>query len=344
MFQIIHQQSAQILTVVVITIILNLILKPIAHKVALVDKPNARKTHQGVIPLIGGVSIFLACSFSSFVFGDMRSQDLGPIIVASGLFLFLGMLDDQFDIKASVKLLAQMTITFMFVDSTGFQISNFSSLLGAAYSFELGVLSLPFTILAIVGLTNAFNMIDGCDGLAATLAVLAILALLYLGLSNFDLSTQTFLLMLVASLLTFLFFNLSNNLMFKVFLGNGGSLLLGFTVSALLIKFAKSNEIYASTIVLWFVAIPIYDFCAVVVHRLSLKRKIMSADRSHIHHYFLSIGLSHTQTTLVISFLATVILSFGVFMEINYPSLSFFAFVGLFTVYLSIRLLNNRNY
>jgi len=342
MFQIIQQQSVQILIVVVITIVLNLILKPAAHKALLVDKPNARKTHQGVIPLIGGISIFLACSLSLFVFGDMRSQDLLPMIVASGLFLLLGILDDKLDINASVKLLAQITISFLFVASTGFQISNFSSLLGAAYSFELGFLSLPFTILAIVGLTNAFNMIDGCDGLATTLAVLAILALLYLGSSNFELSTQTFLLMLAASMLTFLLFNFSNNSKFKVFLGNSGSLFLGFTVSALLIKFAKGNEIYASSIVLWFVAIPVFDFCAVVVGRLLLKKKIMSADRSHIHHYLLSLGLSHFQTTMAISFIAIVIGGFGVFVEINCPSLSLFSFVGLFMVYLSIRLLTNR--
>jgi UDP-GlcNAc:undecaprenyl-phosphate GlcNAc-1-phosphate transferase len=343
MLQLIQQQSLQILTVVLFTIILNLILKSVAHKVSLVDKPNARKTHQDVIPLIGGISIFLACSLSLFTFDDIPNHDLRTMVVVSGLFLFLGVLDDQFDIKANVKLLTQITISFMFAASTGFQISNFSSLLGVTYSLELGFLSLPFTILAIVGLTNAFNMIDGCDGLAAALAALAILALLYLGSSHFELSTQTFLLMLVASIFTFLLFNFSNNSMFKVFLGDGGSLFLGFIVSALLIKFAKGNETYASSIVLWFVAVPVYDFCTVVVRRLLLKRKIMSADRSHIHHYLLSLGLSHFQTTMVILCMAIVIWCFGVFLEANYPSLSLLAFVGLFAVYLSLRLLNRRN-
>ena len=132
----------------------------------------------------------------------------------------------------------------------------------------------------------------------------------------------------------------SNNPARKIFLGDGGSLFLGFIVSVFLIKFAEGNKTYNSSIVLWFVAVPVYDFCAVVVRRLLLKRKIMSADRSHIHHYLLSFGLSHFQTTMVVLLLAITLLCLGVFLEANYPSLSLFTFIGLFTVYLSFRLLN----
>ena len=343
MFQLIQQQAAQLLTVAVLTLVLSLILRPIAHKLSLVDTPNARKNHQNVIPLIGGICIFLACGLSLFVFGATQNQDLRPLVVAASLFLFLGVLDDQFDFKASIKLLAQITISFMFISSTGLQISNFGSPFGLVHSFELGVLSLPFTILSIVGLTNAFNMIDGCDGLAASLAVLAILALLYFGSSHFEFSMQFFLLMLVASIFVFLFFNFCNNPALKVFLGDGGSLFLGFIVAVSLVKFAEGNQTYSPSLVLWFVAVPIYDFCAVVARRLLLRRKIMSADRSHLHHYLLSFGLSHFQTTMVIFFTGTALLCLGAFLEVNYPSLSLFAFVGLFTVYLSLRLLNRRN-
>jgi UDP-GlcNAc:undecaprenyl-phosphate/decaprenyl-phosphate GlcNAc-1-phosphate transferase len=137
-----------------------------------------------------------------------------------------------------------------------------------------------------------------------------------------------------------LLFNFSNNPARKIFLGDGGSLFLGFIVSVFLIKFAEGNKTYSSSIVLWFVAVPVYDFCAVVVRRLLLQRKIMSADRSHIHHYLLSFGLSHFQTTMVVLLLAITLLCLGVFLEANYPSLSLFTFIGLFTVYLSFRLLN----
>ncbi len=338
----IDQQLPQIFTVILLAIVLNFLLKPLAHKILLIDRPNYRKLHQNNTPLIGGICIFLACGLSLFVFGDLRGQDLRSLIISAGLFLFLGVLDDQFDLTARVKLLTQVTISFLFVASTGLQISSVGNPFGLQYSFELGFLSLPLTIFAIVGLTNAFNMIDGCDGLAASLSVLSILALLCFGTSHFDLLTQKFLLMLVASLFVFLFFNFSNNPSLKLFLGDGGSLFLGFVVSVLLVKFAEGNEIHRPSMVLWFVAIPVYDFSAVVVRRLLLKRKIMSADRSHLHHYLLSFGFSHFQTTMAILVTAITLLGLGAFLEANYPSLSLFAFVGLFTVYLSLRLLFHR--
>ena len=343
MFQLIQQQAAQILTVALMTIMLGIILRPIAHKMSLADMPNARKNHQNVTPLIGGICIYLACGLSSFVFGDMPGQDLRTLFVATSLFLLLGVLDDLFDLKASVKLLSQVTISYMFIASTGLHVTNFGVFFGLGNAFEFGFLSLPFTILAIVGLTNAFNMIDGCDGLAASLVGLAILALLYFGSSQFEFLTQIYLLMLVMSIFVFLFFNFSNNPALKIFLGDGGSLFLGFIISVSLVEFAKGNETYSPSMVLWFVAIPVYDFCAVVARRLMLRRKIMSADRSHIHHYLLSFGLSHFQTTMLVLFAAITLLCLGVFLEVNYPSLSLFAFVGLFTFYLSLRLLNRRN-
>lgn len=343
MLQLIQQQAVQILTVVLLTIVLCLILKPIAHKLSLVDVPNARKNHRNATPLIGGMCIFVACGLSLFIFGDMQGRDLRPLFVAASLFLVLGVVDDQFDVKAKTKLLAQVTISFVFIISTGLEVSNIKSLFGSTHSYELGFLSVPLTIFAIVGLTNAFNMIDGCDGLAASLAGLAFSAMLYFGLTQFEFPTQNFLLILSASVLVFLFFNFSNSPKLKVFLGDGGSLFLGFIISVSLVKFADHNANFNSSMVLWFVAVPVYDFCAVVARRMLLRRKVMSADRSHIHHYLFSFGLTHFQTTMVVFFTATTLLCLGAFLETNYPSLSFFAFIGLFTVYLSLRLLNRRN-
>ncbi|MDA9010031.1 undecaprenyl/decaprenyl-phosphate alpha-N-acetylglucosaminyl 1-phosphate transferase [bacterium] len=322
--------------------VLSLILAPVAHKLSLLDKPTERKNHQNVTPLVGGICIFLACGLTLFVFDDMPGQLLRPVVVAAALFLFLGVLDDQFDFKASVKLLAQVTISFVFISSTGLQITDLGSPFGLAHSFELGALSVPFTVIAIVGLVNAFNMIDGCDGLAAGLAALALLAILYFGSTHLEFFTENFLLILVVSLTTFLFFNFVNNPRLKIFLGDGGSLFLGFTISVCLVDFAEGNEQHSPSTVLWFVAVPIYDFVAVVARRLLLKRNIMAADRSHLHHYLLSFGLSHFQTTMTILFAAISLLCLGVFLEADFPSLSLVAFIGLFTVYLLLRLLDHR--
>lgn len=343
MLQLIQQESSQMPTLVLFMIVLILILKRVANKVSLIDKPSARKYHQTATPVIGGICIFLACGLSLFIFGQMRGHDLQLLFATSSLFLLLGVLDDQFDIKASVKLLVQVTVSYMFIDVTGLQVTNVGVPFGLPNVFEMGFLSLPFTILAIVGLTNAFNMIDGCDGLAASLAGLTILALLCFGSSQFEFFKQIFFLTLFVCILVFLPFNFSNNPGLKIFLGDGGSLFLGFIISVSLVEFAEGNETYSPSMVLWFVAVPVYDFCAVVARRLLLQRKVMSADRSHIHHYLLSFGLSHFQTTMLILFTAITLLCFGAFVETNYPSLSLFSFVGLFVVYLSLRLCDHRN-
>lgn len=341
MLQLIQQHWPQILFVVLLTSVLSFVLIPFAYKISLIDKPSTRKIHQNDTAPIGGICILLACGLSLIVFDDLRGHDLRALFFFGSLFLVLGVLDDYFDLRASVKLLTQVTISFMFLASTGLKISTFGSLFGLSYPIELGFLSTPFTILAIVGLTNAFNMIDGCDGLAASLVTLALLGLLYFGSSHLEFSMQFFLLTLVASVVVFLVFNFSNNPRLKIFLGDGGSMFLGFVVSGFLVKFAESNTTYNPSLVLWLVAVPIFDFLAVVARRLLLKIKIMSADNSHLHNYFLSLDLSHFQTTMIILVMAIALLCLGGFLEVHVPSLSLFAFIGLFTIYLLLKLITN---
>ena len=160
------------------------------------------------------------------------------------------------------------------------------------------MLSIPFTVLAIVGLQNTFNMVDGCDGLAASLVLVSLLALIFVAPEVLSELSRKILLVLSSSILVFLFFNFSNSKGLKAFLGDGGSLSLGFIVAASFVEFSASNTLYDPSLVLWFAAIPIMDFCTVIVRRTLLKRKIMAADRSHLHHLLLSLGLSHLQITV----------------------------------------------
>lgn len=337
------QHSSKILMAGLFTLVLTLIIRPLVTKIGLLDKPNVRKSHDRNTPLAGGICIFLSSALALLIFNDSWDQDFRNLFLAASSFLVLGALDDHFDFKAKVKLLAQVIISFVFVVSSGLEVSSIGNFFGYGRSFELGFLSIPFTLFAIVGLTNAFNMIDGCDGLATSLVALAILALSYFGSNHFGYSINLFLLVLLANLSVFLFFNFSNNPKLKVFLGDGGSLFLGFTVAVLLVKFADGNQTHNPTMVLWFVAVPVYDLLAVVLRRLSLQRKIMIADKSHLHHWFLSIGLSHLQTTMIIHVMAVALLCLGVLIETSYPSLSLFAFVGLFAVFLSIRSFGTKN-
>jgi UDP-GlcNAc:undecaprenyl-phosphate GlcNAc-1-phosphate transferase len=337
--QAVYQNLDAVIAASLSSTVLLLLLRPLAIKASFVDTPNDRKTHQGQIPLTGGISTFFSSFLIFWIFFDTFTLGLNVLLICSGLFLLLGALDDKFDLRASTKLFLQAAIAMAFIISTGFHVTNLGSPFGFSGSLGLATLSIPFTLLAIVGLVNAINMIDGCDGLAASLVIVSLLALLILGPEGLSHPTQHFLLAVTASLVAFLFFNFSKNESLKTFLGDGGSLFLGFVVAASLVEFSASNTLYDPSIVLWFAALPIFDFCTVIARRMLLKRKIMAADRSHLHHLLLSWRLSHFQTTTLIFLAAVAVLLFGVFVTSNHSSLSFWSFLALFILYLSIRML-----
>lgn len=314
-----------------------LLLRRLAIKVSLLDSPYKRNFHQDQTPLIGGISIFLSSLLTSFIFFEAISSDLLTLILCGGLMLILGVIDDRFDLPASKKLFFQTLIALTFIIVTDCTINNLGAPLGFSSSLELGLLSVPFTLFAIVGLTNAFNMIDGCDGLASSLIIIALLALLIFESSELNDSNHLLLLIFASNLIVFQFFNFSKNENTKVFLGDGGSLFLGFIVAINLVKFVNKNTLYDPSIALWFTAVIIFDFCAVIVVRKLKRRKMFAADRSHIHHLLLSLGLSHFQTTALISAAAVVLLLFGVIVTTNQPSFSFWSFLALFFLYLSFR-------
>lgn len=338
MIQFIYQNQDVVIFASLLTAVLSLSLRPLAIKTSFLDTPNERKTHQGHIPLTGGISIFLSSALTLLIFFETFSTDFVALFVCAISMLALGIVDDKFDLPAFTKLFVQCAIALIFITSSNFTVSNLGTPLGFSGPLELGLLSVPFTLLAIVGISNAFNMIDGCDGLASSLVIISFLALLTFGAKGLSDPTRFLLLVVFFCLVVFLFFNFSNSGNLKVFLGDGGSLSLGFIVAASFIEFSGSNKLYDPAIVLWFAAVPIFDLCAVIVRRKLLKRKITAADRSHIHHLMLSFGLSHFQTTALISAVAVALLFFGVFITSHHPSLSVLSFFAFFLLYLSIRM------
>ena len=314
-----------------LTVFLILVLRPLAIKASFTDIPTARKMHQGQIPLTGGISIFFATCMTLVIFYETLPLDTITLLACAGLSLLLGAVDDKFDLRAVKKLILQTTIVLLFIISTGHVVTSLGFM-------ELGVFSFPFTVFAIVGVINAFNMVDGCDGLAASLVIISLLALMFVAPEGWSDPTRQILLVLSSSIFVFLFFNFSNSKGPKAFLGDGGSLCLGFIVATSLVEFSASNTHYDPSVVLWFVAIPILDFCTVIVRRKLLKRKIMAADRSHLHHVLMAWGLSHLQTTALTSLAALALLLFGLFVASNHPNISFWFFVALFLFCLSTRM------
>ena len=176
-------------------------------------------------------------------------------------------------------------------------------------------------------------MIDGIDGLAGSLVLVAILGMFFSNMFNESFIITNILLSIAAALFPFLIFNIASYPKLKVFLGDGGSLFLGYLVAWALIYSAENISNFAPSFALWCVLIPLFDFFCVVIIRIIEKRSLIEADRDHIHHLLEILGLSKKITMIAIIFSALVMLIFGLYIEKYYPTWSFTLFFFHFTVF-----------
>lgn len=299
------------------------------YRLGLLDEPAPRKTHRGAIPLTGGIAIFLTMLLGIFTL-DIPLYTSGCLAIASMVFL-LGVFDDVRHINAWARLLIHYSAGTLLATWGGVAIHNVGNLL-AMGDIPLLLLTAPLTALSVAGLCNAYNMIDGIDGLAASAAALPLLALYMLALKAGHPMAHTLLLMLVP-LAVFLLFNLGpkNRLMPKMFLGDSGSVTLGFLVTASLVYFSQGeNAVIRPVTALWLVTVPLMDMLATMLRRLKHDRKLMEADRSHLHHTLQDLGLGTRQTLVVLLIWATACASLGLALEAVPPYLSLFCYFLVF--------------
>jgi len=212
-------------------------------------------------------------------------------------------------------------------------------------SIYLNSFSIIFTILAVSGLTNAFNFLDGIDGLVIMQSIISLLSIFifsYLAIGDYFLTN--FHISLIIILLVLLFFNLGLISRYKIFLGDSGSLLLGFIISFLLIYYSQVVVIIQYPIlVVWIVAFPIIDFISTVARRFLNNRSPFKPDKTHFHHLLLNVGLKKINILFLVS-LYSILLSIIGFVITNYfnatLSLLFFLFFCLMHIMMSIRLSN----
>lgn len=309
-----------------------LVFVPICKHFGIVDKPDKRKVHVGNIPLVGGFCIFLTSLIAvTYVqsFGYLSLLILGT----GSLIMVIGIVDDLADVSPKIRLLLQLVITAATAHFFGLQITTLGTLFGLPFTVELGIFSLPFTVIFVVGLTNAFNMIDGCDGLAGSLSFLAICAISLLSFQPSEPEMSLLLLSLGAASFVFLWFNIPAVFTFKVFLGDGGSLFLGYAISWMLIYSFERVKSMEPSLALWIILIPLFDFLYVFITRLKVGRSIIQGDRSHLHHCLISLGFTHQKTTALIFMMSLLLLMVGLFFERVYPSLGLPIIGLLFILY-----------
>lgn len=323
------------LVIFITSFILIVLLRPLAIKIKLVDFPNKRKKHVGNIPLIGGICIFLTLFLACFLIDfNMFSKIL---MCASFLILIQGIWDDFMDLKAKTKILFQTFLTAIIIYISGVKLHSFGFVFGGLEPFELGFLSIPITLISVVGLTNAINMMDGIDGNAAIMILIAIMGILYFALNEKDFININFLLSIAVAILPFLIFNISPIPNMKIFLGDSGSLFLGFTISWLLIYSVENMKYFSPSFALWCVGLPLFDFFTVIIIRILDKRPLMTSDREHFHHFLIEAGLSKNLIQILTIILGLLFLLIGINLEINAPGLSFSLFCICFLFYATLR-------
>ena len=317
-------------------VILLILFDILAPKLRLLDKPNLRKKHIGNIPLIGGLIIYF--NILIFIFYFNTSGFMTTIMFTSFILILLGALDDAVELGVVFRLVTQL-ICCLIVIGSGLMINNIGDYM-LLPKIEIGILSIAFTVFCVIGLTNSFNFIDGVDGLCSSLALTSILSVLLISVINNThvyLVDFEYLFLICFTILFFIIFNISKYK--KIFLGDSGSMFLGFFVSWILIMTSQSDkQIIHPVLTIWCVSLPVFDITSVVIRRILRRINPFKPDRRQVHHILIELGFSNLNTTIIIVLLSIVLNLFGIlifYISGPFPTLlCFFMLLILYVIFM----------
>lgn len=284
-----------------------IVLLPLGRRLGLVDRPDqGRKRHAFNTPLVGGLAIAIGM-LAGWWHADVFSRFEDAVIGTSLLLVMVGVADDLLDLKVWVRVIAQLASIAIVVISSGVYIRSLGTLHG--HELTLGWLGIPFTVVAVIGLLNAFNLIDGIDGLAGCLALVAAGGIELLGRHQGSALQFAAVAVIAAALVPYLAANLG---LFgrdgKVFLGDAGSVMLGYLLAWSLIGMSQGQPRQISPgLVLWCVALPVFDTLTVMFRRMHRGESPFTADRGHIHHLLMDAGLKPHDTLICLVAFAAIL-------------------------------------
>jgi UDP-GlcNAc:undecaprenyl-phosphate GlcNAc-1-phosphate transferase len=318
-------------------------LRKVAKVIGLVDQPNLRKQHDGIVPLVGGIAVF--CTLAQFIYNNP------DIIPHSGLFLasiavltVIGAFDDKFDISFKFRLVVQTALTIAMMYFTGLELNSIGDILGIG-ALEFGVLSPVITVFAVLGAINAFNMVDGIDGLLGGISIVTFTGIAVIVNLHNQHNLAFLCVVIVVAMTPYVLMNLGVlGRTRRVFMGDAGSMMIGFSVIWLLLSASQvaGEQIIRPVTALWLIALPLMDMAAVMYRRIKRRRSPFRPDRDHLHHICQRVGLTNIQTLMVICGIATLFAGFGVVGEIYqvHEAVMFISFLVIFITY-SVLLLRN---
>lgn len=291
----------QYLLIFITAFALALIFTPIAIKIApkigAVDIPkDNRRMHTKAMPRFGGMAIYIGTVASMLIFLPVNTRLMG--VIAGGTLIFIvGIIDDLKNMPAKIKLACQVLCAFILFQFS-VSISFISNPFGEGYYFFPWIVSLLVTIIWIVGITNTINLIDGLDGLAAGVACIASISIGYTAYVNGRVEVAMAMLAIAGAACGFLPFNFNPA---KIFMGDGGSLFLGFMLAGLSVMSPmKSATAVATVVPVLVLGLPIFDTAFAILRRVVNKRPIMEADKGHLHHRIMAAGLGQRRTVLTL--------------------------------------------
>ncbi|MTI80563.1 MAG: undecaprenyl/decaprenyl-phosphate alpha-N-acetylglucosaminyl 1-phosphate transferase [Firmicutes bacterium] len=288
----------------VLSVLLTPLVRRLAFKINAIDKPDERKVHTGLMPRMGGLAVYLSFAIAVLLLRPI-SLPITGLLFGGLLIVLVGIVDDIKGLPAKVKLVGQI-LAALAVIPFGIQVDFITNPLTGGIYNDLGVFVIPLTVFWIISVTNAVNLIDGLDGLASGTSMIAALTVaavawkqgMSYGGTNTHFEVAILALILAGAVFGFLRYNFHPA---KIFLGDTGSMFLGYCLAVLAIMgLTKSATVISVFIPIVILGIPLLDTFFAIVRRCYKQQPIFKPDKEHLHHRLMAMGLTHRQTVLAI--------------------------------------------
>lgn len=310
----------------IVTFFITYPIKHLAWKWHVLDHPEQRKMHEHITPRMGGLAIFIGFSIGLLVLHPehihMKAVFLGGCII-----VLTGLLDDRYTIRPIIKLSGQLAAAIVLVMSgPGLVIEKIT--LPFLGMIDLGILAIPITILWVVGITNAINLIDGLDGLATGISTIALTVFFIMSLIDLRIIAAYLSIILIGANIGFLYHNFYPA---KIYMGDTGSNFLGYMIAVIsMLGLFKNIALLSFVIPVIILAVPIVDTVFAIVRRLMHHQHIMQPDNKHIHYQLLKAGLTHKQSVLVMYAFSGLFGIFAIFLARASAGMTLIAVIIIF--------------
>ena len=298
--------AAALIVALIVALVATPVVKSLAFKMGAMDVPkDNRRMHDHPIPRMGGLAIFLGFLLSVLLFAEITPQ-LRGMLLGSVIFVVLGIFDDIYSLPAMFKFVVQIVAALVAVFSGNvIQTLSNPNIFSSDLYWDLGVLSIPVSVIWIVAITNAVNLIDGLDGLACGVSTISSMTLLVISLVVSDAPAAILMAALAGSCIGFLPYNLNPA---KIFMGDTGSTFLGYVLAVVSIQgLFKFYTIISFAVPFLMLGLPIFDTCFAFIRRIAHGQSPMHADRSHVHHRLIDMGFSQKQAVAVLYIISAIL-------------------------------------